>query len=223
MSDFRGDRHIVGRVVKVNGRKVPIAAVISEDAWPLDGRVDAWVLEKRPAAVSSDFVVARSAAAAGLAAPSRRLREPVGALISLVFLACLFAPPTAVFARGRAGIRVWAFLLAKGALILLPIYSVESFAFQSTSPLMMILILLMFPTIVLSFRWAWADQRRRCPVCLRRLSDPVQFGKASHTFLDWYGMELMCNQGHGVLRVPEMATSCSGEQEWVNLDELCWR
>jgi hypothetical protein len=61
------------------------------------------------------------------------------------------------------------------------------------------------------------DQRRRCPVCLRTLTDPVRIGSPSQTFLDWYGGESMCSRGHGLLQVSEISNSCSGN-EWLNLD-----
>lgn len=71
---------------------------------------------------------------------------------------------------------------------------------------------------LLSMRWAWNDQRNRCPVCLHSLSLPVRIGEASHTFLEWYGTELVCTRGHGLLHVPEISTSCYSEQRWLYLD-----
>jgi hypothetical protein len=70
---------------------------------------------------------------------------------------------------------------------------------------------------VLAFRWALMDQRRRCPVCLRRLAGPARIGQASQTFLEWYGTELFCVKGHGLLHVPEIPTSYS-VQRWLDLD-----
>jgi hypothetical protein len=71
---------------------------------------------------------------------------------------------------------------------------------------------------VLAFRWAIRDQRGRCPVCLRRLTNPIRFGGPSHAFLDWYGTELICAAGHGMMHVPEIPTSCYPEPRWVSLD-----
>ena len=70
---------------------------------------------------------------------------------------------------------------------------------------------------VLAFRWALSDQRSRCPVCLRSLTNPARIGSASNTFLELYGEELMCLNGHGLLHVPEIATSYSTER-WLHLD-----
>ncbi len=70
---------------------------------------------------------------------------------------------------------------------------------------------------ILGFRWALVDQKRRCPVCLRLLTNPTLIGEASHTFLEWYGTELFCARGHGLLHVPEMPTSYN-TQHWSDLD-----
>jgi hypothetical protein len=74
---------------------------------------------------------------------------------------------------------------------------------------------------VLAFRWALIDQRRRCPVCLRLLANPVSIGQPAKTFLDWYGTELVCIKGHGLLHVPAVSTSYSAQQ-WLDLD-TSWR
>ena len=39
----------------------------------------------------------------------------------------------------------------------------------------------------LGFRWVFRDQRRRCPVCLRLLTNPVRIGQPAYTMLEWYG------------------------------------
>jgi len=75
---------------------------------------------------------------------------------------------------------------------------------------------------ILVFRWAMADQRQRCPVCLRRLINPTRIGEPSHTFLDWYGTEFMCERGHGLLHVPEIRASCYNVRRWLYLD-ASWR
>jgi hypothetical protein len=66
------------------------------------------------------------------------------------------------------------------------------------------------------------DQRRRCPVCLHRLSLPVSMGTYSSPLLDPASTELLCDQGHGVLTVPGTETSASAEERWTALDES-WR
>jgi hypothetical protein len=66
--------------------------------------------------------------------------------------------------------------------------------------------------------WVLSDQRRRCPVCLRRVAHPARVGQFSRTFLAWSGTELMCMGGHTLLHVPSLPTSWFGEQRWMFLD-----
>jgi len=75
-----------------------------------------------------------------------------------------------------------------------------------------------FLALLFSFRWALRDQRRRCPVCLRLLTHPARVGHASRSFLAWHGTEFMCGKGHGLLHVPEMATTWFSTQRWLCLD-----
>jgi hypothetical protein len=71
---------------------------------------------------------------------------------------------------------------------------------------------------ILALRWVLLDQRQRCPVCLRRLTNPVRIGTPSRTFLEWYGAEQTCSRGHGLLHVPEIPSSHSGDPTWLGLD-----
>jgi hypothetical protein len=70
---------------------------------------------------------------------------------------------------------------------------------------------------VLAFRWALSDQRKRCPVCLRLVTSPTRIGSSSQMFLDWYGTELVCPRGHGLLQIPEIRVSYS-THSWRYLD-----
>jgi hypothetical protein len=72
---------------------------------------------------------------------------------------------------------------------------------------------------ILAFRWVLIDQRRRCPVCLRLLTEPVRIGSASQTFLEWYGVESTCSRGHGLLQISEVPASYAGKPEWLALDD----
>jgi hypothetical protein len=72
---------------------------------------------------------------------------------------------------------------------------------------------------VLLFRWVFADQQRRCPVCLRLLTKPVRIGTPSQTFLEWYGGESVCSRGHGILQVPEISCTHSRKAQWLRLDD----
>jgi hypothetical protein len=75
-----------------------------------------------------------------------------------------------------------------------------------------------FLVALFSFRWALKDQRRRCPVCLATLTNPVRVGEPSRSFLAWNGTELICSGGHGLLHVPELPTSWFATQRWLYLD-----
>jgi hypothetical protein len=117
---------------------------------------------------------------------------------------------------GPRRLRRWIFLAIKIALLLaivccgsLDLASITSMSFQPHGLLI---------SLILALRWALMDQRQRCPVCLRLLSHPTRIGCPSHTFLEWYGTELICAQGHGLLYVPEIPTSCYGSQRWQYLD-----
>ncbi len=67
--------------------------------------------------------------------------------------------------------------------------------------------------------WSFDDQRRRCPVCLRRLALPVAIGTWGSTFQPAI-TELLCENGHGALAMRE------GQpvqlDRWTVLDES-WR
>jgi hypothetical protein len=69
-----------------------------------------------------------------------------------------------------------------------------------------------FMLCFLGLAWAFRDQQRRCPICLRRMAHPVNAGQPSRTFLAWNGTELVCERGHTLLHVPETPTSWFGEQ-----------
>ncbi len=70
------------------------------------------------------------------------------------------------------------------------------------------------------FFWSIAEGRMRCRTCLRRLCSPVRVGSPGCLLLDWSGTELVCNEGHGVLHIPHMATSWQSDaQRWITMDE----
>jgi hypothetical protein len=124
--------------------------------------------------------------------------------------------------RKRTLIR-WAFLGAKFALIASIAYFASldlSYWRASTySPLAEFFQLVWcFSICLFGFRWALADQRQRCPVCLHRVTHPAQVGLASRTFLGWNGTEMMCMGGHTLLHVPSLPTSWFSGQRWLYLD-----
>jgi hypothetical protein len=224
--EFGGDRHITGRVLEVGGKRAVVAGVIDDDQWPLAGPIDAWLLDDKMPGDSRGSVIGRVVVSglhqANLPRPAWRFRQPAGSFLVVIAIACLIVPLTTSLTRGgTTGIRYWTFLLAKTVLILPAVYACAVLGYTSEFPFAIVFILAVSPGSILAFRWVLMDQQRRCPQCLRRLSDPVRVGKASHTFLDWYGTEMMCGRGHGILRVPEAVTDGFPAKHWVNLDELC--
>ncbi|QEE29054.1 hypothetical protein FTW19_14225 [Terriglobus albidus] len=73
---------------------------------------------------------------------------------------------------------------------------------------------LLLPTIRLTLR----SNRHRCPCCLRKLGHPARVGQPSAAFLNWYGTELLCAQGHGMMHIPDMPTTWFSEPRWMPLD-----
>lgn len=63
--------------------------------------------------------------------------------------------------------------------------------------------------------WCFADQRRRCPVCLRRLSSPVSMGTWASVF-EPATTELVCTDGHGLLC--ESDNEGDPAAQWTTLD-----
>lgn len=140
-------------------------------------------------------------------------------LMSLLVLAALWPPSLGDYPVDPSGpsvkirLRRWLFLAAKFALI---------------TPIPMFLMIALFPFFpgaasilmfgwIFGFRWVLADQRRRCPVCLHFLSDPVTVGSPSQSILGRYGTELSCARGHGLLFVPGAPTSWCSHQRWQYL------
>jgi hypothetical protein len=118
--------------------------------------------------------------------------------------------------RVRFSLRRWSFLAAKVILLVtiafVGIMDLCSGRIVEVRPQALVI------SFVVAFRWALKDQRRRCPICLGRLTNPVRFGGPSQMFLDWYGTELVCAEGHGMMHVPEIPSSSYAAQRWVSLD-----
>jgi hypothetical protein len=115
------------------------------------------------------------------------------------------------------------FLAAKVALLLpiawvLPLDLAWGPAISDTAAHEYVQLIATFCICLFGVRWVLLDQRRRCPVCLRRVTHPAQVGSASRTFLDWNGTEMMCMGGHTLLHVPGLPTSWFATQRWLYLD-----
>ena len=117
----------------------------------------------------------------------------------------------------------WSFLVAKIALILPIVYFASldlayGFTGFSASQTLYVQLVTTFFGCLFGISWALNDQRRRCPVCLRRVVHPARVGQFSRTFLAWSGTEMMCMGGHTLLHVPSLPTSWFSTQRWMFLD-----
>jgi hypothetical protein len=113
-----------------------------------------------------------------------------------------------------------AFFLLKVILILPPVYfaALDLGHLFTTSDSVLIQSMASLVGFLLSLRWAFNDQRRRCPTCLCRLTLPVRMGRPSWTLLDWNLTEYMCPKGHGVLHVPAESVGGSSIQRWISMN-----
>lgn len=159
-----------------------------------------------------------------------------GALVAYGF-PILFALATGIVlvAIGRLplrtyGWRYWSFLLFKAAsvMLILPLLWIEGGsalrAHISNLPLRVFggglgLAVIFVAAFGCALLWAFADQRRRCPVCLERLAMPVTIGSWGSVF-DPVATELLCNEGHGSLYASETLT---GEADRWTAFGASWR
>jgi hypothetical protein len=153
-----------------------------------------------------------------------RTRDLPGACLVMLILSCLLLPATRIamgrYPAGRnpAPWRSRLFLVTKVVLVQ-PVLLCSFFLLILVGPLVpMAPQLVVFGIWILTFRWVIMDQRRRCPVCLRLLTDPVRIGTPSETFLEWYGAESNCARGHGLLHCTEIASSYARAAQWLRLD-----
>lgn len=142
-------------------------------------------------------------------------------LMSLLVLTALWPPTLGDYPADPSGpsmkvrLRRWFFLAAKFALLTpIPVFlMIALLPLVPGAPSILIFVW------IFGFRWVLADQRRRCPVCLRFLSNPVTIGSPSQSILGRYGTELSCPRGHGVLYVPGDPTTWCSKQRWRYAEE----
>jgi len=162
-------------------------------------------------------------------------RQPTSNFFFALLLACMALPATTALPLGdyrdRLALSVrarrWVFLALKFVLVLAVVYPTSiALAWGPSLPgstAVFLQVATAFLALLFGFRWILEDQRRRCPQCLRLLSNPARVGQASCNFLSWNGTELFCDRGHGLLHIPELATSWFSTQRWLCLDSswLC--
>lgn len=124
--------------------------------------------------------------------------------------------PSAPFARIRAN----TFYACKVLLVLLiafflscdfmqALHASHAFTAELLQPELFVILALF------GLRWNFRDSGGRCKHCLRTLAIPTRVGRPSWNFLDTNGTELLCEEGHGVLSIPEMETSWRQSSRWI--------
>ncbi len=176
-----------------------------------------------------------------LASLSARTSVPVWPYLRMIAFGALVGAFLAIIGRqspaaGKLGWRRsakrWGFLLLKSILALAAVvlFSIELMAsitnHMPPSEYRQMLIGLwsvwgLLLACALAVRWSVVDQRRRCPVCLHRLSMPARIGSWS-SVLEPVSTELLCEWGHGSLSLPETESSASEPDHWTAMDES-WR
>ena len=142
----------------------------------------------------------------------------------VLFVSALTSAPTSVALHTSGTPAAWLnrklFFVAKTSLSLIlaflvsvdlarPIYD----PLPNLADLFQVFFFVSFALFVL--RWAFLDQDARCKQCLRSLATPARVGRPSHNLLEWNGTELTCRDGHGLLSVPEIATSWCRGSRWI--------
>lgn len=135
-------------------------------------------------------------------------------------------------AKVRLGLREhswwWGFFAAKTALLLAVCFIGSLEITRSISVMATGVVLpvagpastwLFLVSTLVAVSWSLHDQCRRCRVCLKRLGHEANVGVPSYLLLEWWGTELVCPDGHGMLHVAEGKTSWLEGDEWIELDE----
>ncbi len=181
----------------------------------------------------ASLAVVLVAASRGFANTRAVLHGDTGVLLSyaIPIVFALTVGVTLILVRGQAvyalGWRSFGFFAAKVAsiLALVPLLWLElNPLFRQLSPNTELATLLVALVSRLAFigafacalLWSFADQRRRCPECLRLLTLPTTSGSRS-SVLDAVTTQYVCENGHGSLTVPESETAPA--QQWVKLDD----
>lgn len=156
-----------------------------------------------------------------------RSRDLPAACIVTLVLSCLLLPATLAVGRALANRHPmpwpsrlrWGIFLALKIVLVQPSILCGLFVWILIAPVAPFAPLGILAAWILTLRWVFTDQQRRCPACLRLLKKPVRIGNSSQTFLEWYGEESICSRGHGLLHIPEISTTYSGTQAWLRLGD----
>jgi hypothetical protein len=237
---FHGDPRTVGRELQIGGAPAFVSGILPTAQWTLPANVDGWLLENDTTlaalpAYANGFALARFRSSEDhhvdgiyadsftfIALPDRE-RWVLRSLLIEFFVGFVLVPITTSISSlgdypGKTSLRRWLFFAAK-ILLVLPIVTFGALDMASTGSTVspMAMWVASFGGL-LAMRWVLADQRERCPVCLRLLANPVRIGESSRILLEWNGTELMCLKGHGLLHVSERPAIWFSGQRWVNFD-----
>lgn len=130
--------------------------------------------------------------------------------------------------RGWQNIRWWAFFAGKSAAVTgsvylfvwLMVHGLLGWVGRTVYPMADEVAFWTFlPLAIAALTWSIADQQKRCRRCLRRLSMPVDVGRPGSVLLNFAGTEMVCEDGHGMLYVPESESNALERDRWRTLDE----
>jgi hypothetical protein len=228
--DFGGKPNIAGAKLHLGSVNAMVVGVASGASSGLPGSASAWLLDSDLDAGSgkSEFVVGHLSRA-GYLDDGRWGLSVGGILLTFLVLPFVSRPSLGEYGPGSQKpsltrrIRFAVFLFTKITILLGIVYyasmDLACLLVQPFSPASdYIQASSSVAVCILGLRWAFRDQQRRCPICLRRMAHPVEVGQPSRIFLAWNGVELVCERGHGLLHIPETPTSWFGAQRWISLD-----
>ncbi len=133
-----------------------------------------------------------------------------------------------VLLKGRKRVRWWAFFVTKSfalsattyLLVWLAVHGLLGWLGRTVYPMADEVAFWTFlPLAIAVLTWSIADQQKRCRVCLRRLTMPVDVGRPGSVLLNFAGTEMVCEDGHGMLYVPESESNSLERYRWRTLDE----
>jgi hypothetical protein len=227
--DFGGNAHIGGSVLRVGRCMVRIAGVAPRGFWRLPGKVDAWLLEPNSEIgySGSEYAVAHLTPPGEFQIGPRWVISLFAVLFAFLALPAITSMSKGEYSLGSQKLSLerrlwrWGFLCAKIALLIPIVYFASlDFAYSCMSsfstPSGYIHFACSFSICFLGLGWVFQDQQQRCPICLKRVTNPTTVGQPSRIF------ELICVGGHTLLHVPEMPINRFSAQRGLYLD-ASWR
>lgn len=235
MTEFGGNPEIAGTEIHLGLLDAKVAGVAVASSQDLPGNVNAWLLQANDEirGDGTGFVIGHLTPYGYFQMGPRWAIPLFGVVLAFLALPGITSVALGDYSRDSQKpsqlkrLVCWAFLMAKISLVL-------SFAHFASLALDCSIVrpssnysgyIQFFSSIVLylfGLRWAFRDQQRRCPVCLRCMVNPAEVGQSARTLLAWRGTELFCERGHMLLHIPETPTSWFGVQRWLSLDRS-WR